>query len=136
MHATASDFEVNGATLTIDATGDYTTDMLAVTSHGTGTGPLGNEIDHDGSYTIARDPTTLCHSIDGTWSTDFSNAAGAKDRSNTVDLEACPNMCPTGTLTHKFLGGASLTLTFDGTATATWAVSTGATGTIALTCNG
>jgi hypothetical protein len=138
VHATATDIEVNGATLTIDATGDYavtgTAHTLTVTTHGTGTGPRGNEIDHDGDYTISWDPTTLCHSIDGSWSTDFSNAAGSKDRSNMVDIDRCPNMCPSGTLEHTFLGGLSLTITLDGTTTATWALSTGGSGTIALTC--
>jgi hypothetical protein len=43
-------------------------------------------------------------------------------------------MCPTGTLTHKFLGGAALTLTFDGTTTADWALTTGASGTVQITC--
>jgi hypothetical protein len=42
--------------------------------------------------------------------------------------------CPTGTVTHHFLLGASLTITFNGTPTATWTASTGASGTVALSC--
>jgi len=40
----------------------------------------------------------------------------------------------TGTVTHHFLAGASLTITFDGTATATWSASNGKSGTVALSC--
>lgn len=138
VHATATDLEVNKATLTFDSTGTYTvtgtTNKLVVSSHGSGTGPRGNAIDHDGSYTIAWDSATLCHSIDGAWSTEISNSSGAASRSNTVNLERCPSMCPTGTLTHKFLGGAALTVTFDGTSVASWSVTTGASGTVQLTC--
>ncbi len=138
VHATATDLAVNQATMTVDATGVYTrsgtTNQLVVTSHGSGTGPRGNSIDHDGSYTIAWDSATLCHSIDGAWSTELSNGTGAVSRSNTVSLDRCPGMCPTGDVTHKFVGGAALTITFDGTAVATWSVTTGASGTVQLTC--
>ena len=138
VHATATDLQVNQATMTFDATGTYTvsgtTKQLVVTSHGSGTGARGNAIDHDGSYTIAWDSATLCHSIEGAWSTELSNGTGAVSRSTTVSLDRCPSMCPTGDLTHKFLGGAELTITFDGTAVASWSVSTGASGTVQLTC--
>jgi hypothetical protein len=138
VHATSTDLQVNGATLDFTADGVFTTtgtmESLAVTANGTGTGPLGNSIDHNGSYTVTWDPTTTCRSIDGSWSTDVSSPVATAERANTVDLMRCGTSCPTGTLTHKFLGGASLSLTFDGTATATWSLSTGASGTVALGC--
>ncbi|HEY3806018.1 MAG TPA: hypothetical protein VGL61_25595 [Kofleriaceae bacterium] len=138
VHATSTDLEVNGATLDFTADGVFTTsgtmESLAVTANGTGTGPFGNSIDHNGAYTVTWDPSTTCRSIDGSWSTDFSSPVATAERANTVDLTRCGTSCPTGTLTHKFLGGASLSLTFDGTATAKWALSTGASGSVLLGC--
>jgi hypothetical protein len=132
--ASASGLEVNGATLDIDATAVYAVtgsdDTLTVQTMGTGTGPRGTAIDHDGNYTIGWDATNQCASIAGTWSTEL----GAADRSNTVNLSECGGSCPTGTLSHKYLAGITLNVAFDGTAVATWSLSTGGSGTVALSC--
>jgi len=134
VHATSSDLKVNGADLEVDATGAYavsgTAHSLAVTTSGTGSGPRGLAVDHEGSYTVSWDTASQCHSIAGSWSTDI----GARTRSNDVNLSRCAGGCPTGTVTHRFLGGKSITVTFDGTATAAWTASTGASGTVALGC--
>jgi hypothetical protein len=139
IHATGSDLQVNNAVLDVDADAVYTISgterSLAVTSHGSGVGPRGNDIDHQGNYTLTWDPTTGCGSIDGHWQTDFSNATASAERSNDLAISKCVAACPTGTLTHHFLGGQSITVTFDGTATAAWSASTGATGTVALACH-
>jgi hypothetical protein len=139
IHATGTGVEVNAAVLDIDADAVYTVTgtqrSLAVTSKGTGTGPRGNEIDHSGDYTLTWDPSTTCGSIAGHWQTDLSNATNSAERSNDLTLSKCVGACPTGTLTHHFFGGASVTVTFDGTAAATWSASTGASGTVALTCH-
>ncbi|MFT3693649.1 MAG: hypothetical protein QM831_10950 [Kofleriaceae bacterium] len=138
VHATASGFEVNNAVLDIDATAVYaisgTQRSLTVQSKGTGIGPLGNDIDHSGNYTLTWDPSTTCGSINGHWQTDFSNATASAERSNDVNLSKCVSACPTGSLTHHYLGGASLTVTFDGSATAAWSTSLGGSGTVALAC--
>ena len=138
VHATSDSLQVNRADLVIDATADYSIDAtshhLAVTSHGSGTGPRGNAIDHDGAYTIDWDTATLCRRIKGSWSTEISNGSASRDRSTDVDLERCDTGCPTGTLTHHFLLGASITVTFDGTNVAQWSASTGTTGSVNLTC--
>jgi hypothetical protein len=138
VHATATDLEVNAATIdfTADATLSAvgTMESLSVTANGSGTGPLGNSIDHIGAYTVTWDPSTACRSIAGSWSTELSSPVATAERANTVNLTRCGAACPTGTLTHKFLAGATLTLTFDGTAIATWSTSIGGTGTIALAC--
>lgn len=139
VHATGTNVEVNRATLDIDADAVYTVTgtqrTLAVTSKGTGVGPRGNEIDHSGNYTLTWDPSTTCGSIAGHWQTDFSNATTSVERSNDLSLSKCVNACPTGSLTHHYLGGASVTVTFDGSATATWSASTGASGSVALACH-
>jgi hypothetical protein len=138
IHATAANFQVNAATLDIDANATYsvsgTQRSLVVSTTGTGTGPRGNDIEHKGDYTLTWDPSTTCGSITGHWQTDFSNATATAQRSNDLTLSKCVGACPSGTLTHHFLGGASLTLTYDGTPTATWSASTGATGTVTLAC--
>lgn len=134
VHGTSTGMQVNGATIDIDADAAYsvsgTAHSLAVTSNGTGVGPRGNTIDHDGTYTLTWDTGSECGSIDGHWQTEI----GSLERSNDVDLSACANKCPSGSLTHHYLGGASLTVAFDGSATATWSTSLGGSGTVKLGC--
>jgi hypothetical protein len=134
VHGTSNSLQVNRAELVIDATATYSVSgsghTLAVQTSGSGTGPRGNTVDHEGSYTINWDPSTLCRSIEGHWQTDL----GARERSNDVSLQRCGAGCPTGTITHHFFAGASLTLTFDGTAIAHWSTSAGASGTTQLSC--
>jgi hypothetical protein len=138
VHATATGLEVNRATLDIDATGTYavngTTHTLQVQTMGSGTGPLGNEVEHQGNYTITWNTTDQCRSIDGSWSTEITTSTANATRSNDVNLMQCGLSCPTGMLTHHFLGGASLTVTFNGTAIASWSTSTGKSGTVPLLC--
>jgi hypothetical protein len=133
-HGTSSDMQINRAHLVIDATATYTvtgtTKTLTVATNGSGTGPRGNEIEHQGNYTITWDLASQCRTIAGEWRTDL----GARERSNTVSLSRCDGGCPTGSVTHHFLAGASMTITFDGTATAAWSTSTGRSGTVALGC--
>jgi hypothetical protein len=134
VHATSSNLQVNRADLVIDATATYavsgTQHTLTVETMGSGTGPRGNTVDHDGNYTIAWDTGSQCRSIDGHWQTDL----GSHERSNDVSLQRCAGGCPTGTVTHHFLAGASLTVTFDGTDVAHWTTSAGVTGTTQLSC--
>ena len=135
VHGTATNLQVNNAVLTIDADATYevsgTDHTLTVMTMGSGTGPRGNAIEHDGNYTVTWDTTSQCGSIDGTWSTEI----GSADRGNDVNLSKCAGSCPTGTVTHNFLAGASVTVTFDGSDIATWSASTGASGSVTLTCN-
>jgi hypothetical protein len=138
VHGSASGLQVNSATLDFDLDATYTTSgttsTLAVTANGSGTGPRGNSIDHNGNYTVTWDTASACRTIDGAWSTDLTSAAATAERSNTVNLSRCDSSCPTGSLTHKFLAGASLTITFDGSSTAQWSASTGASGSVPLLC--
>jgi hypothetical protein len=133
-HGTSTGMQVNGATLDIDATGTYTSSgtshALAVQTTGTGTGARGLAVDHEGNYTIKWDTATQCHSIDGNWSTDL----GDRTRANDVSMSRCASGCPTGSITHTFLRGQSVTISFDGSASASWSTSAGASGQVALTC--
>jgi hypothetical protein len=139
VHATASGLEVNAATITFEADATYTVSgtvhNLAVQAHGDGTGPLGTTIDHDGNYTIGWDTSSQCRSIDGSWSTEFTNGTASATRSNDVNLMRCSSGCPTGSIVHHFLGGQTLTVTFDGSSVASWTTSGGRSGTVNLTCS-
>lgn len=138
VHGTSDSLKVNGADLVIDATATYSRtgddQQLVVHTNGAGVGPRGNEVDHTGDYTATWNATTSCGSIAGHWQTDVSSASGSAERSSDVDVMRCGDACPTGTLTHHYLRGASLTITFDGTATARWTTSVGGSGTFALQC--
>ncbi|MCX5743823.1 MAG: hypothetical protein NT062_15130 [Proteobacteria bacterium] len=138
VHATSASLQVNNADLAIDATAVYTRTgderQVVVHSTGSGTGPRGNAIEHQGDYTITWNPTTTCGTVAGHWQTDLSGARGSAERSNDVDLERCAMGCPTGTIAHHFLNGAAMTITFDGTPTAQWSTSLGGSGSVTLQC--
>ena len=133
------DLMVNKATLSFDTTAVYgstgTEHTLTVQTTGTGTGPLGNEIDHTGQYTITWDTATQCGSLDGMWSTEFSNATTSATRSNAVSVMRCAGGCPTGQIVHTGLAGVTLTVEFNGTNLASWSTSTGKSGTFNLACH-
>jgi len=134
VRGTSDDLRVNRARLSLDADATYavrgTDHELTVRTVGAGTGPRGREVEREGDYRITWDTASQCGRIVGVWSTRLGDAS----RSNDVDLRRCADSCPTGSITHQFRAGASMTITFDGTATAAWAASTGAAGTIALGC--
>jgi len=132
-HATATDFHVNESTVSIDATAVYKesagTKTVTVATSGSGTGPLGHELSHQGNYTLTW--TGTCHTLDGTWST----TANGLSRSTTVsNLSRCQGFCPAagGVVSHTYRNGATITLTYQG-ATVMWAVN-GKSGTIQLVC--
>lgn len=134
VHGTSDELRINRAVLQLDSEATYTVRStgheLGVRTIGTGTGPRGNAVEHEGDYTITWDTASQCGRIAGSWSTSI----GDTSRSNDVDVRRCADGCPTGAITHRFRAGASLTITFDGTSTAAFSASTGATGTIALAC--
>jgi len=138
VQGTATGLEVNKAVLDVDVNATLSTNgtmhTLAVTTVGSGTGPLGNDISHQGDYTVTWDSTTQCRTLMGHWATELTSSVATASRSNDVNLSRCAGGCPTGTMTHHFLGGQSLTVTFDGSATASWSTSGGKSGTVTLSC--
>jgi hypothetical protein len=135
---TATGLEVNRAVLDVNVTATYsvsgTMHSLAVQTDGSGTGPRGTAIDHQGNYTIGWDDSSQCGSIAGDWSTELTRTNGSASRATNVNLMRCSGGCPTGTAAHTGLAGITLTLTFDGTNIAAWATSNGKSGTFALAC--
>jgi len=137
---TGPGLKVNRATMDLTASAVLSDDggnrKLVVTTHSHGVGPRGNAFTRDGSYTVERNPATACVSLDGQWQLDV---AGARDRSTTVTgLARCDGMCPTagGRIVHTGVLGHTVTVTFDGSAVASWTASTGRSGTVDLTCGG
>ena len=124
IHGTSDSLQVNGADLVVDANARLTREgderILDVTTTGSGIGPRGRAIEHSGDYTIRANPATACRSIAGSWSTEITGPRGTGERGNDVDVERCADTCPIGTITHRGLAGATMTVTFDGTATAQW----------------
>ena len=137
--ATAQGLAVNRATLDINASGVITEQAgvrtLVVTTQGQGVGPRGHAFTRQGSYTIVRDLATSCISLDGQWQVDV---AGLSRTTSVTGLRRCDGACPAagGQIVYTGFRGRTLTLTFDGSADATWTSSTGATGTIPLPCGG
>ena len=135
--AVANNLMVNGATMSIDSHADYTVNgsakKLVVSTNGSGTGAFGNAITRAGSYTLTWDDASMCGTLDGQWSTKINNDTWS---TGVAGYAQCKYHCPSsGTLTHT--GGISkltVTVTFDGTATAKWATSNGRSGTFGLLC--
>ena len=135
--AVANGLLVNGATMNLDSSADYTVNgtakKLVVATDGSGTGAFGNAITRKGGYTLTWDDASMCGTLDGAWSTQI----GADTWSTSIaNYAQCKYHCPSsGTLSHT--GGISkvtITVTFDGTANARWSTSRGRSGTIALFC--
>jgi hypothetical protein len=135
--ANATGLLVNGATLNINSQAVYsvngTAHQLTVTTDGGGTGLRGNTIGRHGSYTLAWDTGTQCAALDGQWSTTIASATWS---TSVTGFKVCKNECPSaGTIAHT--GGLShvtVTVTFNGSAEASWTSSRGDHGTVALFC--
>jgi hypothetical protein len=139
VHGSSGNLTVNDAHLVVDVDASYsilgTNHTLAVQTSGSATGPRGNQLDHVGDYTITWDSASLCGTLQGSWATDATLADGTTaSRSTTVDLTKCVGSCPVGTIDRTFRTGVTMTVTFDGTAVATWQTSAGRSGTINLPC--
>lgn len=131
--ARATELRIGAVTLSLDATAAYQpltagVATLTVDTRGSGVGPWGHEIQHQGQYTATWDGT--CASIDGSWSTERD----ARTRSVDVMLSRCASACATGSVTRTTRDGRTLTLTLSGSV-ATWTSSTGRSGTVAQRCD-
>lgn len=132
VDATASDFHIGLSTLDIDATATYTasaaSESLAVVTSTTGVGGRGFELAHDGDYTLTWDDQ--CVMLEGAW----SSSRGDASRATTADVTRCVDACPIGEVTRTTVNGRTITVTFDGTATARWSSSGGRSGEFPLAC--
>lgn len=134
---TSTGFKVNAAVIDLNSTvnarqanGEKTADVVTDTS---GTGPRGNQFTRNGAYTVTFNPTTECVSLNGTWTT----KSGVRTSSTTVsDFTRCKGQCPAagGTIVNTN-PRTVVTLTYDGSGTASWTTANGRTGTVTLQCS-
>jgi len=139
VHGSSGDLTVNDAHLVVDVDATYSTSgtnhTLSVVTSGSAVGPRGTDLEHVGDYTITWDSGSQCGSLAGSWATEGTLADGSQlMRSTNANVMKCAGQCPVGSIVRTFRTGGTLTVTFDGTATATWEASTGKSGTIALPC--
>jgi len=131
IHATAIGLQLGQTTMNIDSAIARSTvggaRSMSVTTNGSGTGPLGNSITRQGTYTITWDQSS--ETINGLW----SSTSGERSRATVKQITRCNQQCPTGSITHNY-GGRTITIAFDGTAVAKWSSSNGRSGTINLVC--
>ena len=131
INATASGLNVGLTTMDIDSTSTISTSAgrrsMSVSTHGAGTGPLGNSIVRDGEYTVTWN--SHCRTTDGSWAL----TRGESTRSTTTHITRCAQQCPSGTITRTS-SSRKLTITFDGSSVATWSTSDGLSGSINLVC--
>ncbi len=140
-HATGTGIHINKAIADLDSTAHYSKDAsgletVVVNSHLVG-GNGNVEADHRGKYTVTRDDATLCRTLDGNWSTEWTAQRGSATTSTTASgLKRCGDACPAagGKVVHDGLFGRVFTLTFDGSAVAKWETNRGRSGTINLPC--
>jgi hypothetical protein len=133
--ATASKLLVEGATIDLDATStvvEADARTATVEAHSSGIGPRGRAIERSGSYEVSWDSS--CMTLEGTWSTTI----GLLRTSTRVEqLRKCTGMCPSsGTVRHEGLRDRTLTISFDGSNSASWSGSDGKSGTVELDCKG
>lgn len=134
---TGTGVKANNATLDINSTvvGTQTNGVkkAVVTVNGSGTGPRGGALTRTGSYTITFDTVAECLTIDGTWQTGTARLGAS---TVVAGYKRCKGQCPAagGTITHTSAKNAVVTVTYDGSAVAQWAVAGGRSGTVNLQC--
>ncbi len=138
--ASGTGLQVNNGTLDLDATAVYTRDAsgiekAVVQTKGKGTGTKGHTADRTGSYTVTRDLSKSCVSVDGTWNTQWDGSRAASS-TEVTGLTKCSGECPAagGVIKHTGVLGKTITLSLDGSAVASYATSGGKSGTINLQC--
>jgi hypothetical protein len=106
--------------------------LWTVTSNSSGTNLSGIAVSHSGNWTLLVDRATQCVELDGTW----IRTAGSRERTTTItDLVRCDGHCPAAGGEIQVEGErGTLTVTFDGSSTATWTSSSGTSGTRTMAC--
>jgi hypothetical protein len=134
---TGTGIKANRSILDLDATATATLAAgirsAVVVCDSSGTGPRGNTVSRHGEYTATYDSTSECIGIDGTWTT----TSGPASASTVVTAyRRCKGLCPQagGSIVHTTVGARVVTLSYDGSTTASWSTSGGRSGTVALVC--
>ena len=131
-----TDLQINGGTASVNSTVQSSWDnglrTNVIDTKWIGTTARGQDATRTGDYTTVVDPVDRCIAIDGDWETQV----GGRAWDTTVSgFSKCAGECPAdgGSIVWQ-AAGATLTVSYDGSATATWEHSNGSSGTIALPC--
>lgn len=144
VNLTATNLEVNGATMTINSTGDISeqdgTRRLDMTTSGVGTLSGGTIIGRAGTWNATFDAT--CLTLGGQWTTSINDDTFWNTA--VTGFNQCGASCPAGgTITYTGvdnpdaevdLNARNVTITFDGDDTAAWVSTRGAIGNLPLAC--
>ena len=132
---TASNLQIGGGSLSINATGVLAANglELAVTTSGGGFGPNGSSVEREGQYTLSWNSGDTCASVNG------SVAAGGVNSETTMfsGFVVCTTGCPRGgTVTAvEPATGSTFTTNYDGTSSATVVGSNGTQTVTMLSCS-
>lgn len=129
IKANAVTFDLNATVKSKEVNGVKTANVVADSS---GTGPRGTQLSRQGTYTVVYDTVAECVTVDGTWTT----KAGVRTATTVVTgYQRCKGTCPAagGTIVTT-VGRVTVTVSYDGSAVASWATAAGKSGTINLTC--
>jgi hypothetical protein len=130
LQANKSVLDLNATVTATQANGVRT---ARVVCNSAGTGPRGNSVSRAGEYTAVYDSSSECITVNGTWTT----TAGLRSASTVVSkYTRCKGTCPAagGSIVHTTVRSNVVTVTYDGSATASWSTSGGKSGTVALVC--
>ena len=136
---TGTGLKVNAAVIDVNATVKASQangiKKADVVSNSTGTGPRGGSLSREGTYTVTYDPTAECVTLDGSWTTKVAARTGT---TTVTGYKRCKGSCPAagGTIVHTQGKLFTVTMTYDGSAVASWATGGGRSGTVNLKCGG
>ena len=134
---TGTGIKANSAVIDINATVNATQTngikRAEVVANSTGTGPRGGSLSREGTYTVTYDPTAECVTLDGSWTTKVSTRTAT---TVVAGYKRCKGTCPAagGTIVHTQGRVMTVTMTYDGSAVASWATAGGRSGTVNLKC--
>ncbi len=145
VNLTATDLQVNGATMTINSTGDISEQdgmrRLDMTTSGAGTLSGGTIVGRAGTWNATFDAS--CLTLGGQWTTSINDDTFWNTA--VTNLTKCGAACPqSGTITYTGvdnpnaeadINARNVTITFDGDATAAWVSTRGAIGNLPLACS-
>jgi hypothetical protein len=129
--ASSTNLTTANASLNLDAVAHFTASgasrTLSVQTNSSGTGPNGNSVARQGSFSIAWQAGAQCVAVNGTMNTPTESVSS---------WQICRAACPaSGTVTRTdTTTGVTTTLTFAGTPNVAFTTSDGNTGTATFAC--
>lgn len=134
--AISEGLDVNGSTVTMNNSGLFSRDgdtrTLVTEVNSEAVGPRGHAHTRTGTRVASWNPLTQCLTLDGTWTTSTEDRTWSTD---VVGYERCAETCPSAGGEIRFTTPRNtLTLSFDGSDSATWETAKGRRGTVDISC--